>query len=69
MMRKKIVIGLVGAALLLVGCGKLEKGSSAISPNQASGDKTATTGQLDASTYQALLVDGKYKQERLVAFP
>lgn len=61
MMRKKIVIGLVGAALLLAGCGKLEKGSSAISPNQASGDKTATTGQLDASTYQALLVDGKYK--------
>lgn len=60
MMRKKIVIGIVGAALLLAGCGKLEKGTSTISPNQG-GDKTATTGQLNESSYQALLVDGKYK--------
>lgn len=61
MKRKKIMIGLIGAVLLLAGCGKLEKGTSNISPNQASGDKTATTGQLNDSSYQALLVDGKYK--------
>lgn len=61
MKRKKIMIGLVVTGLFLASCGKLEKGTSNISPNQGSNNKTVTTGQIDETSYQALLVDGKYK--------
>ena len=61
-MNKKFKIALlVSGAFLLASCGKLEKGTSSISPNSNAKDKAVATAQVDSGSYQALLIDGKYR--------
>lgn len=60
MKRNRVTKLLIPLCLLLLvsGCGNIKNSVSPVTPNEQSG--STTTGRLDNSSYQALLVDGKY---------
>lgn len=61
MINKKLITLAVASMALLAGCGKLEKGTSHVDPSESDSGKVDTTGRIDRQSYQAVLVDGKYK--------
>ena len=63
MINKKIaLVGVVGAALALSACGKLDNASSTGTQTVVNNsNSTVTTGRVAEGVYQSVLVDGKYQ--------
>lgn len=60
-MKKKTLLLLASSLFLMVGCGKLENSGGKVTPQKTTKENTVTTGKIDESSYQALMVDGQYK--------
>lgn len=54
----------LASVFLLVGCGKIEKGTAQIDPD-ASKNQSVSTGRLDNKSYESVLTDGSYKTSPL----
>lgn len=55
---KLLPIALTGV-FLLIGCGKIEKGTAQLDP-EASSNKPVATGRLDDKSYESIVTDGHY---------
>lgn len=55
---KLLPIALTGM-MLLIGCGKIEKGTAQLDP-EASGNKPVATGRYDDKSYESIVTDGHY---------